>query len=60
MWTDVSGKYAVEAKFVSMIDGGIVRLQKPNGRYYRVSLSDLCLADQAIALRHIDSIVAVR
>jgi len=60
MWTDMSGKYSLEAKFVGVIDGKTLRLQKADGRYYRVALQKLCLADQAIVLRHIESIAAVQ
>jgi len=60
MWTDLSGKYRLEAKFVGVIDGKTVRLQKADGRYYRIALERLCLADQAVVLRHIESIAAVQ
>jgi len=46
LWTDISGKYQVEAEFVSFVDE-TVRLKKANGRYCRVALQKLSLADQA-------------
>ena len=45
MWTDASGKYQIEARFVSFQDG-TVRLQKANGRYVRIGYDLLCWADQ--------------
>jgi hypothetical protein len=48
-WTDASGKYHIEARFVSYQDG-TVRLQKADGRYYRVKYDRLCADDQDFVL----------
>jgi hypothetical protein len=45
MWSDASGKYRIEARFVSCQDD-TVRLQKTDGRYYRVKYDRLSTADQ--------------
>jgi len=44
-WTDSSGQYQVEARFVSVQDS-TVRLQKADGRYVRIAMDKLCSADQ--------------
>lgn len=46
MWTDISGKYHCEARFVGLMDGSFVRLQRPDGQYVRILLEKLSLADQ--------------
>ncbi len=48
-WTDRTGQYSVEAKFLELTDDGIVRLQKADGRLLRIPLSKLCLRDQRYA-----------
>jgi hypothetical protein len=45
LWTDASGQHQVEARFVSLQDG-TVRLQRENGRYVRIVLDNLSVADQ--------------
>ena len=45
-WTDSSGQYAVEARYIGTLDDGTVRLQKSDGQYVRVSLRRLSAADQ--------------
>jgi hypothetical protein len=57
MWTDASGKYQVEARFVSFQDG-TVRLQKANGRYARIVYDLLCSADQKFVLNQEQSLLA--
>ena len=54
--TDISGKYHVEATFVSVIGGTTVRLQKANGRYVRVAMDKLSLADQELVRGHLESV----
>ncbi len=54
-WTDASGKYRIEARFVSYQDG-TVRLQKADGRYYRIKLDRLCAADKDFVL-HQDGVL---
>src|SRR5262245_53429893 len=44
-WTDISGKYSVEAEFVGL-DSGKVTLKKPDGSTVRIVLEKLCTADQ--------------
>ena len=58
MWTDISGRYHVEARFVSFHDD-TVRLQKSNGRYVRVAIDKLSPSDQMAVRRQVESIVAV-
>jgi hypothetical protein len=53
LWTDISGKYHVEARFVSFHDG-TVRLKKSNGRYCRIDFDKLSLADQDFVRRQIE------
>ena len=45
MWTDASGKYQLEARFVSFQDG-TVRLQKANGGYVRIAYDRLSDGDR--------------
>jgi hypothetical protein len=47
VWTDISGTYTCEAKYVGYSDGE-VRLQKTNGRYVRVAIDKLSVADRRI------------
>jgi hypothetical protein len=58
MWTDASGKYQVEGRFVSFQDG-TVRLQKANGRYVRVVYGQLCSVDQDFVLNQDQSLLAM-
>jgi hypothetical protein len=46
MWTDSSGRHQVVARYVTTFRDGVVRLQKPNGRYVRVAFDRLSLMDQ--------------
>ncbi len=54
-WSDVSGEYHVVATLVSFTDG-TARLKKANGRYCRIVVTKLSLADQGFVRRHIESI----
>ncbi len=47
LWTDGSGKYQVEARFVEII-GTKARLQRPDGRYVRIEIQRLCSLDQGL------------
>jgi hypothetical protein len=58
MWTDASGKYQVQARFVSFQDGA-VRLQKANGRFVRIAYDLLCTMDQSLVLNLDQSLVAM-
>ena len=58
MWTDASGKYQLEARFVSFQDG-TVRMQKANGRYVRIKYEMLCGTDQAYVIRQDGSLYAM-
>jgi hypothetical protein len=57
MWTDASGQYQVEARFVSFQDG-TVRLQKANGGYVRIAYDLLCEVDRNFVLDQDRSLVA--
>ena len=52
-WTDATGKFSVEAEFVSL-DNGVVKFKKPNGSALRIPLEKLSKADQ----EHIRSITS--
>ena len=54
-WTDASGKYQIEARFVNSADG-FVRLQRADGRFVRIELTKLCAADQGFILSQIEKI----
>ncbi|MBN2476765.1 MAG: hypothetical protein JXB62_19300 [Pirellulales bacterium] len=58
-WTDLSGKYQVEAELVSFNDG-VVRLKRSDGRCCRILLGQLSLADQSVVRGHVESIAQVR
>ncbi len=58
LWTDITGKYSVEARFVSFTDG-TARLQKSNGRYVRVAVDKLSLMDQQL-VRLIETVATAR
>ncbi|KKK62015.1 hypothetical protein LCGC14_3008550 [marine sediment metagenome] len=55
LWTDMTGKYHVEARYVGTIEG-TVRLQKANGRYVRVAMNKLCLVDRQFVNGQIETI----
>lgn len=44
-WTDSSGKFTIEAKYISF-DGGQVTLQQPDGKQLRLPLDKLSAADR--------------
>ena len=48
LWTDATGQYRVQARFVSLQDG-VARLQKADGRYVRVVVARLSAADRQFA-----------
>jgi hypothetical protein len=56
-WTDISGQYTLEARFVSLSDG-TVRLQKANGRFVRIALDQLSPADQQFVQTRGDAVAA--
>jgi hypothetical protein len=58
MWTDISGQYHLQARFVSFEDG-TVRLKQSDGRYYRIAFDKLSLADQALVRRQTESVATV-
>jgi hypothetical protein len=45
-WSDDSGRYQIVARYVTTLEDGVIRLQKPNGRYVRVDFRRLSLIDQ--------------
>ena len=45
-WTDATGRYRIEARFVGVVEGDVVRLQRADGRYVRVEMDRLSAADQ--------------
>jgi hypothetical protein len=56
LWTDSTGEFQVEAKFVGFVDGK-VRLQKSNGRYVRIEMNLLCQDDQRL-IKKIETLAA--
>ncbi len=59
LWTDASGKYRLEARFVSCADS-TVRLQKADGRYCRIKFDRLSAADRDFVLRQGGSLIAAK
>ncbi len=57
LWTDASGKYHIEARFVSYADD-TVRLQAADGRYYRIKFDRLSASDQDFVLHQDGSLFA--
>ena len=47
IWTDSTGKYSLEAKFISF-QNGIVRLQKTDGKYCRIEMQLLSSDDKVV------------
>ena len=45
MWTDISGKYRIEARLVSFQDG-VVRLATDDGNVFRIQAENLSVVDQ--------------
>jgi hypothetical protein len=45
IWTDVTGKHEIKAKFID-VTNGTVRLERPNGDISRIPLNKLSKADQ--------------
>jgi hypothetical protein len=56
-WTDDTGRHQIVARFVTTLDDGVVRLQKPNGRYVRVPFGRLSLVDQSFVRSQTDVLV---
>jgi hypothetical protein len=56
-WTDDTGRHQIVARFVTTLDGGVVRLQKPNGRFVRVAFGRLSLVDQTFVRSQSDVLV---
>ncbi len=48
MWSDLSGRFKIEAEFVSLIDGS-VSLRRKDGRLIAIALEKLSADDQTIA-----------
>src|SRR5437899_271790 len=44
-WSDASGKFSLQAKFVSSKDGKVT-LEKPDGSHFEIELAKLSPADQ--------------
>ena len=59
MWTDASGKYRLEARFVSF-ENGAVRLQRANGRFVRIAYDALCAVDRDFVLNQDQCLLAVQ
>ena len=57
MWTDISGKYHAEARFVSFQDG-TVRLQKASGGYVRIEYDLLSATDKDFVLNQGQGLLA--
>ena len=57
MWTDASGKYQLQASFVSFCDGS-VRLQKADGGYVRIAYDYLSATDQVFVLDQDQNLLA--
>lgn len=47
-WTDVTGEHRVEGRFVELLSGKVVRLQRPDGRFLRINLAELSRADREL------------
>ncbi len=56
LWTDISGQYHCEARFVALMDGNSVRLQQADGRYVRIVLDKLSLADQQFVQQQVGAL----
>jgi len=56
LWTDISGRYHCEARFVGLVDGNSVRLQRVDGHYVRIVLEKLSLADQQFVQQQTGSV----
>ena len=48
VWTDVTGNHRVKGRFVELLPGDIVRLQRPDGRFLRIQLDQLSRADREL------------
>ncbi|MGD9127801.1 MAG: SHD1 domain-containing protein [Planctomycetia bacterium] len=46
VWTDVTGDHRVKGRFVELLVGNVVRLQRPDGRFLRIPLDQLSRADR--------------
>jgi hypothetical protein len=57
LWTDASGKYHIEARFVSYANGS-VHLQKADGRYYHIKFDRLSADDRDFVLHQDGSLFA--
>lgn len=60
LWTDATGQYRVEARFVSVVDGATVRLQKADGRFVRVAMDKLCAGDQQFVRGQLTALATAR
>jgi sRNA-binding protein len=57
LWADSTGRYQIEARFVSVNDG-VARLQKANGSYVRVAVDRLSVADQRYVSSQSEAVAA--
>ncbi|KAI8613554.1 kinase-like domain-containing protein [Chytriomyces sp. MP71] len=45
IWTDLSGSFKVEARFLAIADGNMVTLERPNGEQMGIMMDKMCSAD---------------
>ena len=55
-WTDNTGQYQVEGRFVARFNDGTIRLILADGQYVRISFARLSPADQGFVLNQRRSI----
>ena len=57
-WTDSTGKYSIEARFVEKTSAGIVRLEKADGTMMRIPFDRLSNGDQMTIMQNLSSVAA--
>ncbi|KAJ3233984.1 copper transport protein ctr1 [Chytriomyces hyalinus] len=45
IWTDLSGSFKVEARFLAIAEGNMVTLERPNGEQMGIMMDKMCSAD---------------
>ncbi len=57
-WTDSTGKYSIEARFVEKTSDGIVRLEKADGKMMRIPFDRLSNNNQTIIMQNLSAVAA--
>ena len=57
-WTDSTGKYSIEARFIEKTSSGIVRLEKTDGTMMRIPFDRLSNNNQMVIMQNLSAVAA--